>query len=596
MKDLRWIIREILPFWPRILLALLLSTLTISSHIGLMATSSYLLARAALQPPILDLMVTIVGVRFFGIARAVFRYLERLVSHDLTFRVLSRLRVLVYQKIEPLAPAQLEEFRSGDLLSRIVGDVEVQQNLFLKVLAPPIVAVLVLFCYGGFLAGFDQRLSFLLAGFFLAAGVIVPFLIRALSRDAASNRVKAKARLHILILDMLQGMPELLMFGQSETILQKVKGVQNELNQGDRKLAKTSGIANALMGTTMNLGMWCVLVFGIVLVEKGQLNGLYLGMLALGVLSSFEAVTSIPTSLQQLEENQAAGQRLLITKQGEVNHWKVKERRPDSSILEGEEINQLLLPFPEELGIEFKEVSFRYNQEEPWALKGVSLNIPYQKKVGIVGQSGAGKSSLVNLLLRFWDCEHGEIRLGGLNLKDLDLEDIRAQFGVVTQRTHLFHATVKENLLLAKPEATDEEVYEATQRAQIHNFILSLPQGYDSLIGEEGMKLSGGQQQRLAIARVLLKNAPILILDEATNGLDPVTERDVLEEIFNLMQGRTTLVISHHLEAIKEMDEIYVLDQGKVVERGRHEMLLAQKGFYRKLWERTVEQSYSARA
>lgn len=589
MKDLRWIIREFLPFWPRVLLALLLSTLTISSHIGLMATSSYLLARAALQPPILDLMVTIVGVRFFGIARAVFRYLERLVSHDLTFRVLSRLRVLVYEEIEPLAPAQLVELRSGDLLSRIVGDVEVQQNLFLRVLAPLIVAILVLLGYGVFLAGFDQRLSFLLAGFFLAAGVVIPFLIRALSRDAGNHRVEAKARLHILVLDMLQGMPELLTFGQSERILQELKGTQNELNQADRKLAKTSGIANALMGVTMNLGMWSVLVLGIFLVEKGQLHGLYLGMLALGVLSSFEAVNPVPTSLQLLEENQAAGQRLRLTTQGKVNLCRKKDSGCDSETSSCGEIDKLRLPFPEKLGIEFKEVGFRYNQEEPWALKDVSLTIPYKKKVGIVGQSGAGKSSLVNLLLRFWDCGQGEILLGGLNIKDLDVDDVRAQFGVVTQRTHLFHATVKENLLLAKPKATDEELYEATQRAKIHDFILSLPQGYDSLIGEEGMKLSGGQQQRLAIARVLLKNAPILILDEATNGLDPVTERGVYEEISSLMQGRTTLVISHHLGVIKDMDEIYVLDKGNVVERGRHEVLLSQKGCYRRLWEGTVE-------
>jgi ATP-binding cassette subfamily C protein CydC len=419
----------------------------------------------------------------------------------------------------------------------------------------------------------------------LAAGVVIPFFIRALSQDAGSQRVKAKARMHILVLDILQGMPELLVFGQSEKILQKFKGTQNVLNQADRKLAKASGFANALMGVAMNVGMWCVLVLGIVLIEKGQLNGLYLGMLALGVLSSFEAVNPIPTSLQQLEENQAAGKRLRLTTQGKGNLGKDKDRGHDFGTLQRGEVNKLRLPLPEKLGIEFREVSFRYNQEEPWALKDVSLNIPYQKKVGIVGKSGAGKSSLVNLLLRFWDYEQGEICLGGLNIKDFDVDDVRAQFGVVTQRTHLFHATVKENLLLAKPEATDEELYEAAKRAKIHDFILSLPQGYDSLIGEEGMKLSGGQQQRLAIARVLLKNAPILILDEATNGLDPVTERDVYEEISSLMQGRTTLVISHHLGVIKDMDEIYVLDQGNVMESGQHEVLLSQEGYYRRLWE-----------
>lgn len=584
MKDLRWIVREILPFWPRIMLALLLSTLTISSHIGLMATSSYLLARAALHPPILDLMVTIVGVRFFGITRAVFRYLERLISHDLTFRVLSRLRVLVYQRIEPLAPAKLIDFRSGDLLSRIVGDVEVQQNLFLRVLAPPMVAILVLVGYGGFLAGFDQRFSFLLAGFFLAAGVFIPCFIRALTRGAGSQRIKAKARLHTIILDLLQGMPEILTFGQSGTILQNVQGVQRELSQADRKLAKTSGISNALMGVTMNLGMWTALVLGIVLVEKGQLNGLYLGMLALGVLSSFEAVTPLPASLQHLEENQAAGKRLRVLQQGNEDQCQEKESRTDLRSSKKGEIDKLQLP--KALGIEFRKVSFRYHPEEPWALKEISLNIPYQKKIAIVGASGAGKSSLVNVLLRFWEYESGEIRLGGDDLKKIDPEVVRAQIGVVTQRTHLFHATVKENLLLAKPAATDEELFAATRQAKIHDFILSLPKGYDSLIGEEGMKLSGGQQQRLAIARVLLKNAPILILDEATNGLDPVTERDVLEEINTLMQGRTSLMISHHLEAVKKMEEILVFDKGEIVERGGHEMLLSQGGIYKRLWER----------
>ncbi|MEM5818042.1 MAG: ABC transporter transmembrane domain-containing protein, partial [Desulfitobacterium hafniense] len=237
MKNLRWIIKEILPLWPRVCLALLLSALTVTSHIGLMATSSYLLARAALQPPIMDLMITIVGVRFFGISRAVFRYFERLVSHDVTFRVLSRMRMIVYKGIEPLAPARLKELRSGDLLSRIVGDVEVQQNLFLRVLAPPLVAVLVLLGYGGFLAYFNQGFTMILAAFFLAAGVALPLLVRALGKGIGQMKIQAKARMYTFILDSLQGMPEMLAFGQTGAVFQRIQEAQSELSHSERRMA-----------------------------------------------------------------------------------------------------------------------------------------------------------------------------------------------------------------------------------------------------------------------------------------------------------------------------------------------------------------------
>jgi ATP-binding cassette, subfamily C, bacterial CydC len=586
MKNFRRVIQEVFPFWPRILLALVLGTLAISSSIGLMATSSYLLARAALHPPILDLMVTIVGVRFFGIARAVFRYLERLVSHDLTFRVLSRLRVLVYQGIEPLVPSRLGDLRSGDFLSRIVGDVEIQQNLFLRVLAPPLVAVLVLLGYGGFLAGFDVRFSFLLAGSFLLVGIGIPFFVKGLSRDIGKQRVKLKAKLQILIFDLIKGMPEILSFREEENFRERLYQVQSELIQVERKFARMSGISHALIGIVMNLGMWAALILGVLLVESGELNGLYLGMLALGTLASFEAVLPLPIAFQHLGENQAAGKRLM-----EIINNVEEECCQEETSHKNLQVEQGFVE-PREFSLEFSDVDFRYHKDGEWALKDISFKIPAQGRIALVGPSGAGKSSVVNVLLRFWDYEAGTIRIGGMDLKDFKPNKVHSLIGVLTQRTHLFHATVKENLLLAKPDATDEELFEVARRAKIHDFILTLPQGYNSVIGEEGTKLSGGQQQRLAIARVLLKNAPILILDEATTGLDPVIERDVLKEIFSLMQGRTILMISHHLETLKDMDEILILNQGKIVERGVHKVLLSQDGFYRKLWEDT----YSARA
>ncbi|CDX04272.1 cysteine ABC transporter permease [Desulfitobacterium hafniense] len=571
MKNLRWIIKEILPLWPRVCLALLLSALTVTSHIGLMATSSYLLARAALQPPIMDLMITIVGVRFFGISRAVFRYFERLVSHDVTFRVLSRMRMIVYKGIEPLAPARLKELRSGDLLSRIVGDVEVQQNLFLRVLAPPLVAVLVLLGYGGFLAYFNQGFTMILAAFFLAAGVALPLLVRALGKGIGQMKIQAKARMYTFILDSLQGMPEMLAFGQTGAVFQRIQEAQSELSHSERRMAKVTGTANALMGMSSHLGMLAVLVLGIILVEGGQIDGVLLGMLALGVLSSFEAVATLPAGQQYLEENEAAGRRLkqLID---EGRNLEKEKGRLDAPGLEPE--------------LAFENVRFRYEPDGPWVLDNISVKIPGGRRIGIVGQSGAGKSTLVNLLVRFWEPAAGEIRLGGVNIKELTPQVVRENMGIVSQKPYLFHATIKENLLLAKPEATNEELYEAARRARIHDFILSLPQGYDCLIGEEGMKLSGGQQQRLAIARVLLKDAPILILDEATSGLDPVTERELKEELFALAENRTLIVITHHLELVKDMDEILVLGKGRILEQGKHEELMRKEGQYRRLWEK----------
>ncbi|HEY8908782.1 MAG TPA: thiol reductant ABC exporter subunit CydC [Desulfosporosinus sp.] len=568
MKSMTWLIRLMVPYWRRILLALILSTLTITSHIGLMATSAYLLARAALHPPILDLMVTIVGVRFFGLARAVFRYLERYVSHDVTFRVLSQIRVKFYQGLEPLAPARLLNFRSGDLLSRIVADVEIQQNLFLRVFAPPFVALLVLLGYGLFLARFDVRFSFILAACFLVAGLGIPWGIKGLSRGAGRQMVALKAELNTQVADSLLGMTELLAYGQVQAYLDKIQRTDKGLLGQQRRIAWLSGISSALIGMIANLGLWFVLVLGILLVEKGKLSGVNLGMLALGTFSSFEALFPLGLVPHHLEQNRAAADRLLELIEAEPAVRNSGELSPE----------------PSGLDLDFQEVCFRYDQEEPWALNHLTFRIPQQGKMAIVGPSGAGKTSVVNLLLRFWEYDDGRIELGGHSLREYTQEDARGFIGVVTQRTHLFNATIRENLLLAKPDGTEDELIKAAQQAKLHDFILSLPQGYDSYVGEAGFQLSGGQRQRLAIARVFLKNAPLLILDEAMAGLDPLTEREVMDEVYQLMEGRTTLVITHRLIGLEKMDEILVLDQGQIVERGKHEELLRQKGLYHKMW------------
>ncbi|MGE5576320.1 MAG: thiol reductant ABC exporter subunit CydC [Syntrophothermus sp.] len=559
----------IAPHWDKMLGAALLGFLTVASNIGLMAASALLIARAALHPPVLDLMTLIVGVRVFGISRAVFRYLERYVSHDATFRVLSRLRVRFYQAAEPLAPARLADYRSGDLLSRIVADVGTLENFYVRVLAPPLVAFLVLVAVFFFFAGFDIRLAYVVLGLFLAAGVGVPLAVRALSRGTGQRLVKVRSALHAHLVDSIQGMAEIVAFGQTGRQQELIGALSRELMGVQGKMSGITGLSTALTGLAMNLAMWVVLALAIPLVARGTLDGIYLGMLALTAVSSFEAITPLPLAFQYLEESLAAAQRL----------FKITSEQPA--------VQDPASPSPVTKGfaLEVNGLRFRYRPDCPWALDGLGFMLPEGGRMAVVGSSGAGKSTLVNLLLRFWDYEEGSIRLGEHELKSYRQEDLRQLISMVPQQTHLFNATIRENLLLARPGASEMEIIQAARNAQIHDFIQTLPQGYETCVGESGLKLSGGQRRRLAIARALLKNAPILILDEPTAGLDAVNEREVMKAVYRLMEGRSTLVITHRLAGLEIMDEILVLEAGRVVERGRQEELLRRDGLYRKMYD-----------
>ena len=559
----------IAPYWKPMLWAAVLGFLTVASGVGLLGTSAYLIAGAALHPPVLELMEAIVGVRFFGISRAVFRYLERYIAHDATFRVLSRIRVWFYTALEPLAPVRLMEYRSGDMISRLVADVGTLEQFYLRVLAPPLVALMVLLGVFVFLAWFGLSLALALLFFFLAAAVAVPLGVRALSRGTGRRVVKTRSALNTEIVDTVQGMTEIAAFNRAGQQQEQVKVLSRKYTDLQGRVAGIRGLSSALVGLLMNLAMWTILLLAIPLVHQGKLDGVYLAMLALGAVSSFEAVLPLPMVYLHLEESLAAARRLFA----------VTDTVPAVQDLPGPS------PEPQSYDLRVWDLHFRYTWNEPWVLDGLDFVLPEGGKLAIVGPSGAGKSTLVNLFLRFWDYGEGSISLGGYELKAFSSDDLRRYISVVTQHTYLFNATIRENLLLAQPGAGEEELMQAAREAQIHEFIQSLPRGYDTYVGEKGFKLSGGQRQRLAIARALLKNAPVLLLDEATAGLDPVNEQKVMESIHRLMEGRTTLVITHRLNRLDRMDEILVLERGRIVERGRHRELLEQGGLYRKMWE-----------
>jgi len=324
-----------------------------------------------------------------------------------------------------------------------------------------------------------------------------------------------------------------------------------------------------------------VLALAIPLVTAGRIAGVSLAVLALATAASFEAVLPLPQAAQFLESSLAAARRLFEIVDADGIAVRPASAQENERI--GEQEASLSPAKPP--SIEVSHLTLRYAPCEPAALDDITFSVPAGGCVAIVGASGAGKSTLANTLLRFWEPEAGEIRLDGCDVRDLTPEAVRQHFGVVAQQTHLFNMTIGDNLRLARAGATQAEIEAAARAAQIHAWIISLPAGYDTWVGEQGLRLSGGERQRLAIARALLKNAPVLLLDEPSANLDTAAERDLLAALAPLMIGRTTLIITHHLVGLERADEILVLDGGRIVERGCHEVLLQRDGVYRRMWD-----------
>jgi thiol reductant ABC exporter CydC subunit len=556
------------PLWKRMGLAVLLGFGTIASSIGLLATSAYIIAFAALQPSIAELQIAIVGVRFFGISRGILRYLERLVSHNAAFRLLARLRLWFYQKLEPLAPARLIHYQSGDLLSRIVADVETLEQFFVRVLAPPLVAVFIAVLMWFLVGSFDPRLAAIIVAFLALAGVVTPVFVRRLSRGTGRQMVDLRAALNTALVDGVQGSADLLAFTRADHHQTHVRSLSRQYIQLQERMSRAGGLSNALTGLLMNLSTITLLLVAVPLINADRIDGVYLALLVLAVIASFEAVIPLPSTFQYLEKQLAAAQRL----------YEIVDTRP--SIMDPSETS----PEPIDFSLTVHDLRFRYQADDKPALDGVDFQLEQGSQLALVGPSGAGKSTLVNLLLRFWDYDSGQIMLGGHELRAYHGEDLRRMISVVSQDTHLFNDTIRGNLLLANPGADEHDLVQAASQAQIHEFIQSLPQGYDTWIGEAGVRLSGGERQRIAIARALLKDTPILILDEPTANLDALTEREVIKTLYGLMEGRTTLIITHRLSGLENVGQILVLQEGRIIERGHHDDLIRAEGFYYRMW------------
>ena len=527
----------------RIAVAVVLGASTVLFGVGLMATAGYLISRAAERPAILSLTTAIVAVRFFGIMRPLARYADRLWSHDLALRALGNVRTRFYEAIEPLAPAGLEAFRRGDLMSRMIGDVDALQGIYLRGLGPPLVALAAGAVCIGTMAAFLPLAGVVLGAGLVLGGLAVPLVAGRLGTAAGRRQAAATGELTSEIVDLLRAAPELVVYGAEERMVERVRSSDQELDRLARRDAFAGGVGDALSTLVAGLTVVGVLAVAVRAHQVGSLDRVLVAMLALLALASFEAVGALPSAARELSATLASGRRVL-----DLIHREPAIRDPATPI-----------DPPTGSAVSLEGVTARYAPAEAPVLAGFDLRLEPGRHVALVGPSGSGKTTVTNLVLRFLDPERGRVSLADHDLRDYRQEDARAAFALAGQEAHVFDSSIRANLLLARPDATDAELHLALRRAHLDDWVASLPEGLDTLVGEDGSRLSGGQRQRLTIARALLSDAPVLVLDEPTAHLDHATAEAVVADAFAAAGERSVLLITHRPEGLELVDEVVSL-------------------------------------
>ncbi|WNO73593.1 thiol reductant ABC exporter subunit CydD [Streptomyces sp. AM8-1-1] len=559
-------------FW----LALLLGALALGSAVGLMAVSGWLISRASEQPPVLYLMVAVTATRAFGIGRAVFRYAERLVSHDAVLRMLAELRVAVYRRLERLAPAGLRQSRRGDLLSRLVSDVDALQDYWLRWLLPAGVALVVGAGSVGFTAWLLPEAGAVLAVGLLVAGVLVPLISGRVARRAERQLAPARGELSTRVADLLRGTAEL-------TVAGALKGRADGTRAADRRLtliasrgAAATALGAGLSALACGLTVVCAAFAGVQAVREGRLDGVSLAVVVLTPLAAFEAVTGLPLAVQYRQRVRRSAERVY-----EVLDAPVPVHEPEHPA------QAPATAFP----LDVRGLRARHAGQDRDAITGIDLTITAGTRVAVVGTSGSGKTTLAQVLLRFLDAEAGTYTIGGVDAAALDGDTVRQFVGLCAQDAHLFDSSVRENLRLARTAATEDDLRNALAEARLLEWVDALPDGMDTLVGEHGAQLSGGQRQRLALARALLADFPVLVLDEPAEHLDLVTADALTADLLAATEDRTlrgaaTVLITHRLQGLDAVDEVVVLEDGRVVQRGPYAEIAAVDGPLRRMVER----------
>ncbi|EPZ7319713.1 heme ABC transporter ATP-binding protein/permease CydC [Vibrio mimicus] len=567
---------ELLPYlklykkhWFGLTLGMLLALLTVLASIGLLTLSGWFLSAAAvagltIARETFNYMLPGAFVRGFAMGRTAGRWGERVVTHNATFKLLTDLRVFFFEKLTPLIPGRLSAVRDADMLNRIVADVDAMDHVYLRLINPVTVGVLGIAALTALVAWFDTTLGLTLGGVLLLVLLVWPILFYRLGKHNGQQLTQHKAELRIRTLDWLQGYSELTIFGAEQTYRQAIFTAQEKLLRNQYANAHVSGLAQSLLllanGWILVLMLWLA-ADGV----GGQTPDPMIALIAFATMASVELLMPIAGAFQHLGQTLTSARRLN----------EIIQAKPEV------EFTQKPTTHNGQYGIDFNGVNFAYQANKPNTIDEFTLSLPQGHKVAIVGQTGSGKSTLIQLLCRYWDVQAGQITIGGIDIRDWRESDLRAAISVVSQRVDILNGTLRDNLKLAKPDATDEQLSEILRQVGLEKLLQD--SALNAWLGDGGRQLSGGEKRRIGIARALLHDAPILLLDEPTEGLDKQTEQQIMQLLHSHFANKTVLFITHRLINLEQMDAIALIEHGKLVEFGHHHALLAQQGRYHQL-------------
>ncbi|MCA6220223.1 heme ABC transporter ATP-binding protein/permease CydC [Photorhabdus antumapuensis] len=558
--------------WFLISLGMVLTIVTLLASISLLTLSGWFLAGAALagfSGYTFNYMLPAAGVRGAAILRTTGRYAERLVSHDATFRVLAHLRVFAFQKILPLSPGGIARFRHGELLNRLVADVETLDHLYLRVISPILSALIVIMVLTFGLGFLDLTLAYTLGGIMLALLILLPLVFYNAGKSVGRDLTILRGQYRTQLTAALQGQAELMVFGAAGRFRKSMADIESRWLRRQQQQANLTGLSQAIMifatGMTVTLILWLAANS----VGGNSQPGALIALFVFCSLAAFETLGPVTVAFQHLGQVITSATRVAQLMQQEPEIM-FPTSGPESSA---------------QASIDIKNISFTYPDQSMAVLKNISLCLKAGEHIALLGKTGCGKSTLLQLLTRAWDTDSGSICLNQYPITAYDESTLRSMISVVSQRVHVFSHTLRQNLLLAKPNATDNELETVLKQVGLSN-LLETNEGLNCWMGEGGRQLSGGEQRRLGIARALLHSAPLMLLDEPTEGLDADTEQQILSLLRQHCQHKSLIIVTHRLYGLDHMDRIYVMDGGTIIEQGQHDELLAQQGRYYQFYQR----------